>query len=199
MEQNIFERLNDGLWLRAGANDSPEISERLRRCAETCHAINSLPPSQADKRAELFRGLLGSVGRRPVIHSPFRCDFGCNIHIGDHFVGNFNLSILDEAKVTIGDNVMIGPNCSLITITHALLPDQRREGIMRAEPITIGDDVWIAAGAVILPGVVIGAGAVIGAGSVVVKSVPAGMLAVGNPCRPLRPVTEADKVIPIRL
>lgn len=196
MKKEIFDLLNRGLWLHAGANDLPEVTELLRKCADTCHEINSLRPSMTEQRAGLFRSLLGSVGERFVIHSPFRCDFGFNIRIGDNFVGNFNLAILDEAKVTIGDNVMIGPNCSLVTIVHALLPDQRNEGIMQAKPITIGNDVWIAAGATVLPGVTIGDGAVIGAGSVVVKSIPAGMLAAGNPCRPLRPVTEADRVVP---
>lgn len=197
MIPDIFKLLNEGAWMHAGANDLPEVSELLRKCADTCHAINALRPSMTGQRAELFRGLLGSVGEKFVIHSPFRCDFGFNIRIGENFMGNFNLSILDEAEVTIGDNVMIGPNCSLVTITHALLPDQRNEGIMRAKPITIGDNVWIAANVAVLPGVTIGEGAVVGAGSVVVKSVPAGMLAVGNPCRPLRPVTEADRVVPL--
>lgn len=197
MKQNIFRLLNDGAWLHAGADDLPEVTDLLQRCADTCHEINSLRPSMAGQRDELFRALLGSVGERFVIHSPFRCDFGFNIRIGENFVGNFNLSILDEAEVTIGDNVMIGPNCSLVTIAHALVPDQRNEGIMQARPITIGDNVWIAANVVILPGVTIGEGAVIGAGSVVVKSVPAGMLAVGNPCRPLRPITDSDRVVPL--
>ncbi|MCM1151009.1 MAG: sugar O-acetyltransferase [Alistipes sp.] len=197
MKEDLFELLNDGHWLHAGANDLPEVTALLQRCADTCHEINALQPSMVQRRTELFRGLLGSVGERFVIHSPFRCDFGFNIHLGENFVGNFNLSILDEAKVIVGNNVMIGPNCSLVTIVHALLPDQRNEGIMRAQPITIGNDVWIAANVVILPGVEIGDGAVIGAGSVVVRSIPAGMLAVGNPCRPLRPITAADRVVPL--
>lgn len=192
----IFDILNDGVWLHAGAKDFPEVTEALRKCADMCHEINSIHPSMTDERAALLHGLLGSVGERFVINPPFRCDFGFNIHIGENFIGNFNLTILDEAKVTIGDNVMIGPNCSLITITHALLPDQRNDGIMSAKPIRIENNAWIAAGVVILPGVIIGEGAVIGAGSVVTRSIPAGMLAVGNPCRPLRPVTAADRVVP---
>lgn len=190
----VFELLDKGVWLHAGAKDFPEVTERLRRCADTCHEINSIPPSMVDKRNALLRDLLGSVGESFVINPPLRCDFGFNIHIGENFIGNFNLTILDETTVTIGDNVMIGPNCSLITITHALLPDQRNEGIMSARPITIGNDVWIASNVTILPGVTIGDGAVIGAGSVVTRSIPAGMLAAGNPCRVLRAVTEADRV-----
>ena len=142
----------------------------------------------------MISSLLGSVGDGVVIHSPFRCDLGFNIHIGRNFVGNFNLSILDEAEVRIGDNVFIGPNCSLITIIHAFEPEQRNAGVMAANPVTIGDNVWIAANVVVLPGVEIGDGAIIGAGSVVTKSIPANTLAAGNPCRVIREITEKDEV-----
>ncbi len=195
--EEIFEVLRGGAWLHAGAKDFPEVGAVLKRCSERCFEINALPPSQVEKRKALFRELLGTVGERFTIHSPFRCDLGFNIHIGENFIGNFNLSILDEGKVEIGDNVFIGPNCCIVTITHALLPDQRNDGIMRAAGVTIGNNVWLAAGVTVLPGVTIGDGAVIGAGSVVTKDIPAGMLAVGNPCRPLRPITEADRVAPV--
>ena len=170
----------------AAAADCPEISKALLRCADACFELNAIRPSDVDKRNALLRGLLGSVGRNFVVNGPFRCDLGFNIHIGENFVGNFNLTILDEAEVRIGDNVMIGPNCTLITITHALGGDDRNAGLMRARPITIGDNAWLAAGVTVLPGVAIGEGAVIGAGSVVAKSIPPYTLAVGNPCRPLR-------------
>ncbi len=198
MEQDILQLLRNGEWVHAGANDCPEISQLLTSCADKCHELNMMRPSMRSERERLLRSLLGSAGNGLIIHSPFRCDFGFNIHIGADFVGNFNLTILDEAEVNIGDDVMIGPNCSLITITHALLPYQRAEGIMRALPITIGDNVWIAANVTILPGVTIGDGAVIGAGSVVTKSIPAGMLAVGNPCRSIRPVSSQDRVSPFK-
>lgn len=191
---NIFELLNRGEWVHAGAKDSPEVTKALQYCADICHAINTMPPSKRNDRSDLFRALFGSIGQTFVIHSPFRCDFGSNIHIGENFVGNFNLSILDEARVSIGNNVMIGPNCSLITITHALDAQQRNDGIMTARPIRIGNNVWIAANVVILPGVEIGDGAVIGAGSVVTRSIPANMLAVGNPCRTIRTITSEDRV-----
>ena len=192
--ESLLNALNRGLWVSAAAKDCPDVADALLRCADMCHEFNMLPPSKSEKRNELLKSLLGKAGNGLTIHSPFRCDFGFNIRIGDNFVGNFNLSILDEAEVTIGDNVMIGPNCSLITITHALTAAQRNAGVMAARPITIGNNVWIAANVVVLPGVEIGEGAVIGAGSVVTKSIPANMLAVGNPCRPLRPVTEEDRV-----
>lgn len=194
MNTDIFELLNDGVWAHAGANDFPEVSEKLEKCADMCYELNSLRPSMTERRRALAEELLGSVGENFVLHSPFRCDFGFNIHIGDNFVGNFNLSILDEASVVIGDNVMIGPNCSLVTIVHALDASQRNEGIMTAKSIVIGDNVWIATNVVILPGVSIGDGAVIGAGSVVTKSIPGNVLAVGNPCKVVREITDSDKV-----
>lgn len=197
MDSKVFDILSEGSWLHGGAKDLPEVSERLQRCADTCFEINSLRPSQTAARDRLLRGLLGSAGANLVINAPFRCDFGYNIHLGDNFIGNFNLTILDEAAVNIGDNVMIGPNCTLATIVHAMLPDQRNDGIMRALPITIGNNVWLASNVIVLPGVTIGDGAVIGAGSIVTKSIPANTFAAGNPCRPLRPITETDRVRPV--
>lgn len=194
MTEDILRLLTNGAWMHAGAKDVPGVSELLMKSADICFEINSLRPTMVEERRRLFRNLLGSVGDNFIIHSPFRCDFGFNVHIGKNFVGNFNMTILDEAKVTIGDNVMIGPNCSLITITHALLAEQRNDGIMSARPINIGNNVWIASNVVVLPSVTIGDGAIIGAGSVVVKSIPSGVIAVGNPCKPLRSVMESDRV-----
>lgn len=193
--EKILEQLRAGTWVCAAAADSPAINALLTRCADACFDINNMRPSQKEERRQAFQKLLGKVGKDFVIHSPFRCDFGFNIRIGDHFIGNFNLTILDEAEVIIGDHVMIGPNCSLITITHALTEDERKAGVMAARPITIGNNAWIAANVVILPGVEIGEGAVVGAGSVVPHSIPPHMLAVGNPCRPIRPITESDRVL----
>ena len=114
--------------------------------------------------------------------------------MGDHFVGNFNLTILDEAPVTIGSHVYIGPNVGIYTVHHALLADQRNEGIMQSLSVVISDNVWIGGNAVILRGVTIGEGTVIGAGSVVSRDIPPRVIAAGNPCRVLRPLTEADRI-----
>lgn len=197
MGKDVFELLDGGDWIYGSANDLPEVYALLRSTADICFEMNALLPSESGRREKILRGLLGSVGKCIVVNPPFRCDFGHNIHIGDNFIGNFNLTILDEAKVSIGDNVMIGPNCTLATIIHAMLPAQRNAGIMRAKPISIGDNVWLASNVTVLPGVTIGDNAVIGAGSVVTKSIPAFTFAAGNPCRPIRPITDADAVTPV--
>ncbi|TGX80042.1 sugar O-acetyltransferase [Palleniella muris] len=183
--------LHTGKWVCGFA---PEIGEMLRTTENLCFRLNATAPDCKEEREGLVRRILGSIGESFLIHSPFRCDFGKHISIGDNFIANFNLTILDEGMVTIGDNVFIGPNCGIYTITHALLPDQRNEGVMKAAPVTIGSDVWLAANVVVLPGVTIGDGAVIGAGSVVTHDIPSHTLAVGNPCRVLREITDEDRV-----
>lgn len=189
-----LEKMKAGLWLHAR---KPQIGEALRRCEELVFRFNSLPPSRAEERNALIRQLFGHTGGKFVIHSPFHCDFGAQISIGDDFTGNFNLTILDEAPVTIGDHVFIGPNVGIYTVTHALLPDQRNEGIMRSLPVTIGNNVWIGGNSVVMQGVTIGDDTVIGAGSVVTRDIPSGVIAFGNPCRVIRPITETDRVTDI--
>ena len=124
---------------------------------------------------------------------PFWCDYGYHISVGDFFYGNHNLIITDGAPVTFGDHVFIGPNCCFSTAGHPLDVAQRNAGLEYAKPITIGNNVWIGAGVQVLPGVTIGDNAVIGAGSVVTKDIPAGMLAVGVPCRPVRQIAEKPR------
>lgn len=186
-----FAQLRSGVWMNGFA---PEISLALSRCEELCFRLNSLSPSATQERRAIEEQLFGKIGKQFILHSPFHCDFGTNIRIGENFVGNYNLTILDEAEVCIGDNVFIGPNCSLCTIIHAYHADQRNTGIMQAKPITIGNNVWIATNVTLLPGVSIGDGAIIGAGSVVAKDIPANTIAIGNPCKVLRPISEADRV-----
>lgn len=177
--------LASGEWVN-GFTDG--FASGLARCEELCFELNSLPPSQRERRNRILRDMLGGVGEKFTIHSPFHCDFGVNIIVGDNFVGNFNLTILDEAEVRIGNNVFIGPSTTLCTVIHALDVEQRNAGIMKALPIVIGNDVWIAANVTVLPGVTIGDGAVVGAGSVVTKDVAPGTLVAGNPARIIRPI-----------
>lgn len=166
----------------------PEFLRRLENTRDLLWEYNSLRPSEENRREEIIRNLLGSCGEKFHINQPFRCDYGCNVYIGENFFANFNLTILDEGEVHIGDNVFIGPNVSMYTACHPLNPEERNTGVEWAEPITIGDNVWIGGSVTILPGVTIGNNAVIGAGSVVSKDIPAGSLAVGNPCRVIRKI-----------
>ena len=186
-----YEMMRAGRWLHAV---TPRIGEALHRAEELCFRLNQLPPSRREEREAIIRQLLGHVGKEITLHSPFHCDFGEQISVGDHFVGNFNLTILDEAPVTIGNHVFIGPDVGIYTVRHALLTDQRNAGIMQSLPVTIHDNVWIGGHATLLPGVTIGQGAVIGAGSVVTHDIPPQVVAAGNPCRVLHPITEADRV-----
>lgn len=170
------------------ANHDPElIAERLA-CKDRCHEYNQLLPSAIERREEIISRLFGKTGRSFLIEQPFFCDYGYNIEIGENFYANMNCVILDEAKVRFGDNVFIAPNCGFYTAGHPLDVEQRNRGLEYARPITIGDNVWIGAQVCVLPGVTIGDNCVIGAGSVVNKDIPAGSLAIGNPCRVIRKI-----------
>lgn len=168
------------------ANYDRELLDERCRCKELCYDYNSLRPSMMDERTRLLRHLLGRVGQRPVVESPFVCDYGYNIEVGDDFYANVNCVILDEAKVTFGDHVFIAPDCGFYTAGHPLDAERRNRGLEYARPIRVGNNVWIGGGVRVLPGVTIGDNCVIGAGSVVTKDIPAGSLAAGNPCRVIR-------------
>lgn len=162
--------------------------ELLKATRRKIRQYNTTDPDDSDALATQLRELLGSCGNKINVNQPFRCDYGCNIHVGENFFANFNLTVLDEALVEIGDNVFIGPNVSIYTACHPLDPAERRKGIEWAEPVRIGNDVWIGGSTTILPGVTVGDRCTIGAGSVVTRDIPAGSLAVGNPCRVIRGV-----------
>lgn len=164
----------------------PEFYEKLIDTREKLAVYNSLPPRDVEAQQSLLRSLLGSCGDSPVVNQPFRCDYGCNIHVGHGFRANFNLTVLDEARVTIGDNVFIGPNVSIFTACHPLDAERRDKNIQWAESVTIGNSVWIGGDATILPGVTIGDNAVVGAGTVVTRDVPANVLVAGNPARVIK-------------
>lgn len=165
----------------------PELAAMSARCRRALHAYNA--ELEPDRRDELLRGLLGSVGEGACIRSPFQCDYGVHLAVGARTFLNVGCVILDCARVTIGDDVQIGPSVQLLTPDHPRDPARRRSGVESAHPITIGDDVWLGGGVIVLPGVTIGARTIIGAGSVVTRDVPADVVAVGNPCRvlPTRP------------
>lgn len=163
-----------------------EFQQRLAQTRSLLWEYNGLHPDETDRREALIRVLLGSCGQRVHVNQPFRCDYGCNIHVGENFFANFNLTILDEAEVRIGDNAFIGPNVSIYTACHPLDAGERNSGVQWARPVTVGHNVWIGGGATLLPGVTVGDGAVIGAGAVVTRDVAANTVVGGNPARLIR-------------
>lgn len=184
------EKAREGILYDAN-NDAELLAERLA-AADMTYELNRLRPSQVAEREALFRRLFGKTGKVFSIVSPFFCDYGYNIEIGENFFMNMNCVILDGAKVTFGDNVFVAPGCGFYTAGHPLDAERRNAGLEYALPIKIGNNVWIGAQVCVLPGVTIGDNSVIGAGSVVTKDIPSGVLAAGNPCRVIRPITEAD-------
>lgn len=172
--------------------DKELINDRIA-AKELCFEYNSTRPSDGEKQKELLTRLLGKTRENFCITAPFWCDYGYNIEIGENFYANHNLVILDGAKVTFGNNVFIAPNCGFHTAGHPIDAERRNKGLEYAYPISVGNDVWIGAGVQVMPGVTIGSNVVIGGGSVVVKDIPDNSVAVGNPCRVIRPITEEDK------
>lgn len=161
----------------------PELIRRLKETREKIWEFNNLHPSKEKEMRALISSLLGGHGEFFQINQPFRCDYGSNIFVGENFFANFNLTILDEAEVRIGDNCFIGPNVSIYTACHPLDVENRNKALEWSEPVTIGDNVWIGGSATILPGVTIGDNVVIGGGSVVTKDVPSNVVVGGNPAR----------------
>ena len=161
----------------------PYLLERLNATKDRIWEYNKMRPSMLKERNELLRGLLGKSDGDTFINQPFYCDYGSNIRVGRRFFANFNFTVLDEAPVTVGDDCFIGPNVSIYTACHSTDPIERNSRREWARPVNIGDNVWIGGSVTILPGVTIGSNVTIGAGSVVVKDIPDGSVALGNPCR----------------
>lgn len=188
--ENLSEKEKASKGMLYDANYDTELLRERAICKEICHEFNSMSPKETEKREQLIRKLWGKTGKTFTVESPFFCDYGYNIEIGENFFINMNCIILDEAKVTFGDNVFIAPHCGFYTAGHPLDWERRNKGLEYAYPITVGNNVWIGAHVCILPGVTIGDNVVIGAGSVVTKDIPANMVAVGNPCRVIREIPQ---------
>ncbi|GLY15028.1 sugar O-acetyltransferase [Kineosporia rhizophila] len=189
-EQEVLERIRRGLIYSEG-----EASfQNHRRRPEAVFEYNHTPPGEAGRRRELLQEIFGSVGERTVLLPPFHAGFGSNVHLGDDFFGNVNLTFVDDVEIRIGHGVMIAPSVTLTTTGHPVHPQRRVDFARFSEPIVIEDKVWIGSNAVVLPGVRIGYGSVIGAGSVVSRDVPPMVVAVGTPARVLRPITDGDLV-----
>ena len=173
--------------------DSPDIRAACVKVKNMFLAYNALPTSEPEKREAILREAFGEVGEKPWIESPFQCDIGFTTKLGNNVYINHNCVFLDAGGITIGDRVMIGPNVGIYTPEHAFDPLLRAQGYEHSEPVTICDNVWIGGSVVILGGVTIGENTIIGAGSVVTHDIPANVIAVGNPCRVLRELSEEDK------
>lgn len=188
----------------------PDLVAIKLRCHNLCTEYNRTFEDEKEKRAEIVQQIFGAFGEGSFVQGPLQIHYGVHTKIGRNFFGNFNLTIQDDAPVTIGDDCNFGPNVTIVTPQHPLLPDERRalktkDGreirVCYAQPVTIGNDCWFGANVVVCPGVTIGDNCVIGAGSVVTKDIPANSIAVGNPCRVLRTLSETDsmKHMPERL
>lgn len=169
------------------------LKEERELCKQKIYELNTLAPKDRGRIPEILKDLFGKAGDGAWIEPPFHCDYGWNIEVGENFFANYGLTVLDVGKVTIGDNAQIAPNVSIYTAGHPIHPDSRNSGYEYGLPITIGNNVWIGGNTVILPGVVIGDNVVVGAGSVVTKDIPSNMLAMGNPCRVIREITDQDR------
>lgn len=167
----------------------PELMRELAETRELVHDFNALRPTETEKMKAILRRLLGSIGDENImVNQPFRCDYGKQISVGKRFFANFNFTVLDEARVTIGDDCFIGPNVSIYTACHSTDPVERNSRQEWALPVSIGHNVWIGGSVTILPGVTIGDNVTIGAGSVVVSDIPSNTVAVGNPCRVVKEI-----------
>ncbi|TDC76223.1 sugar O-acetyltransferase [Micromonospora sp. KC606] len=187
-EQAVSNRIRQGLIY----TESEASFQASQRRTDLIFEYNHTPPSETDRRRSLLVAILGSVGERTVLLAPFHAGFGSNVHIGDDFFGNVNLTFVDDVDIRIGDGVMIAPSVTLTTTGHPVHPARRIDYARFSEPIVVEDKVWIGSNVVVLPGVRIGYGSVIGAGSVVSRDIPPMVVAVGTPCRVLRPITDDD-------
>lgn len=170
------------------------IPEEQLRGKERMYAFNQTRPTEIEKRLELMKEMFGAVGEHSWIEPPIYFSYGTNVFLGYGVYANFNLSLVDDYQIIIGNRVAFGPNVTIAVSGHPIDPTLRDQGYMHAFPVTIGDRVWVGAGAVICPGVTIGENTVIGAGSIVTRDIPANVVAVGNPCKVLREINEQDKI-----
>lgn len=176
------------------ANYDKDLLEQRTKAKELCYDFNNLRPSDEKGQKEILKETFRQDQNNFIITAPFWCDYGYNIEVGENFYSNNNLVILDGGKVTFGDNVFIAPNCGFYTAGHPIDFERRNKGLEYAYPISVGNNVWIGAGVQVMPGVTIGDNVVIGGGSVVVKDIPSNSVAVGNPCKAIRAITEKDKL-----
>lgn len=174
--------------------NDPAIVEEQIRCQEKLYDYNATRPGEGAKRAALLREMFAEIGTGCYIEPPLHANFGGKfVHFGSNIYANYNLTLVDDTHIYVGDCTMFGPNVTVATAGHPILPQLRAQGYQYNAAVHIGQNCWIGAGAILLPGVTIGDNVVVGAGSVVTKDLPDNMVAVGNPCRVLRPVSDNDR------
>jgi maltose O-acetyltransferase len=174
--------------------DDAELAAEQARAQELLERYNATRHVEEELRSELLRELLGEVGEGVVIRAPFRCDYGRHISIGDRTFVNYDCVLLDVAPIRIGAACQLATRVQLLTATHPIDPEPRRNGWESAEPITIADNVWLGGGAIVCPGVTVGENTVVGAGAVVTQDLPGGVVAAGVPARVLREIDERDAI-----
>lgn len=188
---NNEQRMRAGLIYNPSA---PDLAGRQQEALETLYDYNATRPSEGERRALLLTQMFATVGEGCYIEPPFHANWGgSHVHFGNHVYANFNLTLVDDGEIFVGDRVMFGPNVTISTAGHPVLPELRTRGAQFNLPVRIGNDVWIGAGALIMPGVTIGDNSVIGAGSVVTRDIPADVVAFGSPCRVVREINEHDR------
>lgn len=188
---NVKEKMhNEDLYY---PNDESIASEQLK-CLDRLYDFNMTRPTETDKRNAMLKEMFAEIGEGCYIEPPFHANFGGkHVHFGKNIYANFNLTLVDDTHIYVGDYTMFGPNVTVATAGHPILPELRQKGYQYNAPVHIGKNCWIGAGAVIVPGITIGDNVVIGAGSIVTKNIPSNTVAVGNPCRVLREVNEHDR------
>ncbi len=174
-------------------NDKEIMAEQLL-CLEKLYDFNATRPTEYEERDKMLKEMFAEIGDGCYIEPPFHSNWGGkHCHLGKNVYANFNLTLVDDTHIYIGDYTMIGPNVTVATAGHPILPELRQKGYQYNSPVTIGKNCWIGAGAIIVPGITIGDNVVIGAGSVVTKDIPSNVVAVGNPCRVLREINDHDR------
>lgn len=194
INENTKRKMQSGIIYDPSA---PELMLAQMRAIKRVDRFNKIKsgPIGLIKRARLLKKMFESIGEDCYIEPPLHASWGCgNVSFGKNVYANFNLTLVDDGPISIGDYTMIGPNVTIATAAHPIAPELRQKSLQYNLPVKIGANCWIGAGAVILPGVTIGDGSVIGAGSVVNKDIPANVVAVGNPCKVLRPITQNDRL-----
>ncbi len=171
-----------------------EITEEQMNCLEKLYDFNSTRPSESKKRASLLKEMFAEIGENCYIEPPLHANWGGrHVHFGKSVYANFNLTLVDDTHIYVGSHTMFGPNVTIATAGHPLLPELRKKGYQYNASVHIGNNCWIGAGVIIVPGISIGNNVVVGAGSIVTKDLPDNVIAVGNPCRILREISDHDK------